>query len=328
MPGVSYASASSFFGEPDEEVAEAPSSRREPVARKRGRWETNDGTSTRRASDELSTPTKRRYTSRDATPPPHTPKSTGLRALTPPPLGLPFGMSSVASTSSLATPAFPGPLADLFSLYTALESVLLFHLANEGARVASSASRTNAAGVGTIRLPNLIDLPDLMKKIESSGRRFTERELATLVWVWSGCGIRNEDEEEDEELEIGGEEVGGMGFIVTKMRCGISGNIVTTYGLGISVTIKSNPQLPKLELIPSATSTSSSPGSPARTPEKKVVVPPSPTSIGRGRAGMSIVALWSQGNDSRREEFGRRLREWGRRCADEEAKQVCLTFPL
>lgn len=334
MEGVSYSPGGDFFGEPDEEVGEVEREQREQRRReveldmrrqggkrvKRGTSGIDDDLFVQAprgvaSTSKLSTPTKARVPPRSYEPP-RAPAAilAGQRA-SPPPLGLPFLPRSnvlLSSSPSIPTTPLPPPLADLLALHTALESVLLFHLANEGSRVASSTSSTNAAGEATIRLPNLIDLPDLSRKIESSGRRFNEKEFARLVWVWEGCGVG--EGEEEEELEIRSEgaakDAGGMGFIVSRTRCGTANAVVSTYGIGISVTVKTNPQLPKYELV-------GPPSSPSRSPEKKVA-PPSPNSLGRGREGMSVVALWSQGNDLRREEFGRRLKEWARRCAEDE----------
>ena len=340
IEGVSYSPGGDFFGEPDEEVGEVEREQREQRRReveldmrrqggKRVRRESSgcDDDLFVQAprgvapSSKLSTPTKARVPPRSYDETRAPPAILAGQRASPPPLGLPFLPRSNALSSSPSIPAtapLPPPLADLLALHTALESVLLFHLANEGSRVASSTSNTNAAGEATIRLPNLIDLPDLSRKIESSGRRFGEKEFAKLVWVWEGCGV---GEGEEEELEIRSEgatkDAGGLDFIVSRTRCGTANAIVSTYGIGISVTIKTNPQLPKYELV-------GPPSSPSRNSEKKVA-PPSPTSLRRGREGMSVVALWSQGNDLRREEFGRRLREWARRCAEDE---VSLFFGL
>jgi hypothetical protein len=263
------------------------------------------------------TPTKRRTVPQAVTPPSQL--LFGSLGARPTALGLPFSTAAQGHrpTRPLSSKnPLPPALADLLGLHTALESVLLFHLANEGSRVASSTSRPNRAGEATIRMTNLIDLPELVKMVMSSGRRFGEKELSKLLWVWEGCGLGEGtngvkiEDDEDVGLEIGAQETGGMGFIVTRTRCGTASNVITTYGLGISVTVRTNPQLPKFELV-------APPTSPSRTPAK-MVAPPSPSSIGKGRDGMSVVALWSQGNELRREEFHKRLREWGRRCVHEE----------
>lgn len=326
----SYSSDGNFFGEPDEEVGdvelEEQDTRRKEMGQKM-RIEAGKKR-TRRDSDEedlwihppsvgssSSTPQKRSVPPRTEPPTSRVlPRSTINSP--PPQLGLPFSTinasrAAFASVFSSASP-LPSSLADLVSIFTALESALLFHLANEGSSVASSTSRTNAAGEATIRIPNVIDLPDLGKKMESGGRRFGEKELSKLLWVWEGCGAGDESWDEDElNVEMQGKESGGMGFIVSRTRCGSANSIVNTYGIGISVGIKTNPQLPKFELL-------APPGSPTRSPKRAAQNPASPSSIGRGRDGMSVVALWSQGNEARREEFTRRLRDWGKRCADEE----------
>jgi hypothetical protein len=53
-------------------------------------------------------------------------------------------------------------------------------------------------------------------------------------------------------------------------------------------------------------------------------VPPSPSSIGKGRDGMSIVALWTQGKEDRRKEFERRLKRWARREGKEMVESEIL----
>ena len=141
---------------------------------------------------------------------------------------------------------------------------------------------------------------------------FSERELARLVWVWEGCGQGEGSRpstpvDDDDELSFERSEAGGMGFVITKTRTGSARAIVNTHGIGISVAVRANPQLPAFELLPPR-----SPGSSKALGKK--VAPPSPGSVGRGREGMSVVALWNQGQDGRREEFASRLRVWFDRC--------------
>lgn len=112
------------------------------------------------------------------------------------------------------------------------------------------------------------------------------------------------------------EEAGGMGFIISKTRTGSSNKYVATYALGISIFIKSNPQLPPMELLP-LSSPGGIPSSPVRSSSRKVSE--SPGSVRRGREGMSVVALWSQGSEGRRTEFASRLRAW--------SKQVGQPYP-
>lgn len=371
----SYSRSGNFFGEPDEEVGDAELARQDQkrkiledrmrvsTGKKRVRGSGEDGAeeeedlwihprsigSTSSSSRIVTTPSKRTVPSRTAVVQPRflprqSTSSSSSAPLPPPHLGLPFStintslsaFSSIFSSSNC--PPLPSPLSDLLSLHTALESALLFHLANEGSAVASSTSRVNEKGETEMRILNVIDLGELGRKIGSGGRRFGERELGELCWVWEGCGFGEEEDEreddEDEELNVEKERItsfanpgeeetgGGMGFLVsrTRTRCTSSHNIITTYGLGISVRIKTNPQLPKFELL-------APPGSPSRSPSRSPIrAPQSPGSIGKGREGMSVVALWSQGNEARRAEFARRLRQWGRRCAEEELVSFCSFF--
>lgn len=328
--GAQYSTSGNFFGEPDEEVGDAEETRREErrieVSRKmmvekgKKRFLTDDDD-----DDDLviqppsvlgnSTPSKFR---RLATPPPSSPTRL-LRATTPrSPLGKPFEQAQVFPTFSSApflSPLHPS-LASLLALYVSLESTLICHLANEGSGFASTTSKTDDAGVSTIRIPNLITLPKLAKLMATDGKKLGEKELSRLLWVWEGCGLKedaNEGDEDELNIEIKGEkERGGMGFLVSQTRCNWTNTIVNTHGIGISVSIKSNPQLPQFELI-------APPSSPTRgSATGNKVAPASPSSIGRGREGMSVVALWSAGKSDRRMVFAARLRKWAERCEAEE----------
>ncbi|GAA5886116.1 hypothetical protein JCM6882_004270 [Rhodosporidiobolus microsporus] len=270
-------------------------------------------------SSPFGTPTKSRSGStfaRPSTPPPRPAPTAESPASPSPSLGLPFAFQSPRSASRAAKTPLPPPLAGLLSLHSAVERSLILHLSTAGSSVASSTSEVDGeSGQAVVRMTNLIDLPQLSRMLESTGKRFGEDELRRLVWLWEGCGglvaeggRRNEDE------------AGGMGFVVTRARTSSAAGacISGTYGVGISVVVKTNPQLPKFELV-----------SPGR--RKEQVTPPSPSSVGKGREGMSIVALWTQGKEQRQVEVERRLRLWAKETGvkkedGEEQTDDTLTF--
>lgn len=285
---------------------------------------------------------------RAVTPPPlHRPTPTGAAS----PLGLPFAFQTDATTSTTTSPKrntarpLPPHLAALLSLHAAVERTLILHLSTAGSTIASTVSDTSRTEDGgataTVRMTNLIDLSTLGKMLASTGKRFTETELRRLVWVWQGAGggytapssscstaARKSPTKSSPSAMSGSivfgrdseDEVGGMGFLVTRARTASSSasaanngssslfnasgaRVSSTYGIGIAVAVRSNPQLPKLELV--------SPGRKGSIP-----TPPSPSSVGKGRDGMSIVALWTQGKEQRQREVERRLRAW----ADKQVK--------
>ena len=310
-PGLHYSPSGDFFGQPDEEVGEIErergESRRKAVEREMllesGR---RGGVGKGLGEDGRRTPTKKVH-------PPDVDVDSAplvLRQERPKlvPLGLPFNATKRPLISKL-----PEVLDRLLHLHASLESALFAHLAEAGSSLAASTSAPNNHGVSQIRIPRLIDFNKLKRLIESGGRNFVEKDLAELCWVWEGCGLGKggaEDELEVTGLEGEGleeDESGGMGFIISKTRTGSSNKYVATYALGISISIKSNPQLPSMELLP-LSSPGNTPSSPVRPASRKV--PESPGSARRGREGMSVVALWSQGSEARRTEFGTRLRTW------------------
>jgi hypothetical protein len=287
--------------------------------------------------EQSRTPTKRR--------PPPTESPTGpiyrpIDSRAAPKLGLPFTStkSTLASTSlkrrrthSSTSSPLPPCLASLVSLHNSLESALVLHLGREGSALASSTSSpSNHEGEKTVRIPKLIDYITLKALLESGGKRFSETELAQLLWIWEGCGLEGGPSSDDEELVIGLEGEGkmkargGVGFTITTTRTiGSMGKSIATYALGITLIVRQNPQLPLLSLVaPSsplrASHSSSVPSSPAfnspsRSPRKVITTgsrSPSANTSGSGRGSMNIVALWSQGSESRKIEITRRLREW------------------
>lgn len=332
MDGVTYSSSGDFFGEPDEEVGDiererADEKRRElqkrmlaeqssPDAKGKGKRRADfledglemEGKRGRRiGAEHLATPVKQQLSAslhrqRSPSPPP-----------APPRLAAPFAFREPTSTASSGPLVpLPKPLTELLDLQSAIESALIMHLSTSGSSVASTSTDFDQDGRATVRIPNLIELAELSRMARSGGQQLGDKELERLVWAWEGCGEALEEEEDDLRVVRGGdgdgvgEEVGGLGFLVSRKRVGKANNIQTTHGIGISVNIKSNPQLPKFELLPHSPS------------QKDKVTPPSPSSVGRGREGMNVVALWTQGKAARREELTRRLRAWGRRCAREE----------
>ncbi|ORY84079.1 hypothetical protein BCR35DRAFT_303129 [Leucosporidium creatinivorum] len=337
MDGVTYSSSGDFLGEPDEEVGDiererADQKRRElqrrmlveqssPDAKGKGKRRADflededaeiDGKRGRKTNaEQLATPVKQQLPSTL-----HRQRSLSPPAA-PPRLAAPFAFRdpSSASSSGPLVP-LPAPLADLLDLHSSIEGALIMHLSTSGSSVASTSTDFDQEGKATVRIHNLIEMAELSKMVRCGRRQFGVEELERLVWAWEGCGEMLEEEEDglrvvrDGEGGGVGEEVGGLGFLVSRKRVGKGNNIQSTYGIGISVNIKANPQLPKFELLPHSPS------------QKDKAAPPSPSSVGRGREGMNVVALWTQGKDARREELMRRLRAWGRRCAREEQARV------
>ena len=332
--GISYSPHGNFFGEPDETIHDADNDKADLRRRELEHQMRVASSSKRRrvidsSDDELvikqpkftTTPTKRSIPSSVLLSPPKPRSPFDLSGPTArpnqPALGAPFGLGPAFGAST--APDLPKPLADLLALHNAIESTLLLHLAASGALVASSlggGGQKADDGSTTIRMPALIDLPDLAKKLASGGKRCTEAELAKLVWVWQGCGqSEHSDEDSDDELTVekGGKglepgEAGGMGFIVSKMRVNGPTGIMGTYGVGLSVQVRTNVQRPKIELIP--------PPSPSRSPRRRTASAQQSVTVGGARDGMTIVALWTSGVASRRREFTRRLKGWLQRETD------------
>ncbi|GAA6051759.1 hypothetical protein JCM3770_002718 [Rhodotorula araucariae] len=295
------------------DVAQAVSST-SPTAKGKGRLLTFDDSDDELAVVRPSTPARAQRSRRAVTPPP--PPALPAGAASPSPsLGFPFTLQS-SSRGDAPAPPLPANLASLLALHSAVERALILHLSTAGSSLASTLSDVHPAeGTATVRMTNLIDLPTLARMLESTGKRFGEDELRRLVWAWQGAetdgGARVVAGTEDE--------VGGLGFVVTRARTAAApGRVAQTYGLGISVALRSNPQLPKFELV-----------SPGRDPRRDA--PPSPSSVGKGREGMSIVALWTQGKEDRRKEMDKRLRRWSEKQVkreDDLEDDGDLTFSL
>lgn len=307
----------------------------------------------------MASPSRRR-----AVTPPRRPlgAANGGKQAVSPALGLPFAFQTQPPPAT----ALPPHLASLLSLHAAVERTIILHLSTAGSTIASTVSDTtvdpeDGSSTTTVRMTNLIDASTLGRMLESTGKRFTETELRRLVWVWQGAGVlpasasassRDQDVSASpfrrksssgnatESIVLGRDsedEVGGMGFLVTRARTASSSpghsssgggasngsssllnasgaRVSHCYGVGIAVAVRSNPQLPKLELV-----------SPGRK-QAQAGPPPSPSSIGKGRDGMSIVALWAQGKEQRQKEVERRLRAWAERQLKTEVSRR-FSFP-
>lgn len=266
---------------------------------------------------------------RAVTPPPRPAFPLGLTSPSPStsssssaPLGFPFALQPSPRQRASTTAPLPAPLAALLALHSAVERALILHLSTSGSgsSLASTLSDVSDSGddaTATVRMPNLVDLATLSRMLESTGKRFGEDELRRLVWAWQGA----DDAPRANPAAAAENEVGGLGFVVSRARTAAAaapGRVAQTYGVGISVSVRANPQLPKFELV--------SPGRAARTRDQ---APPSPSSVGKGREGMSIVALWTQGKEARRVEMERRLRRWSERqvVVKREESEVRLCVP-
>lgn len=324
LPGAAaYSTMGDFLGQPDEQVGEAE--------RERG--------DSRRLALELQMLVEKSAT---ATPPqrrrppvrhPEPPRALSL-TLRSPALGLPFLASKPLFSSGAAKPPWaaaappvrstlPAPLASLLSLYYALEAALVAHLAGDGSALASSTSTRTAEGERTIRIPKLLDFFQLQSLLSSGGKQFGLQELAQLLWVWQGCGLTEfsapDTATSDDELVVGvpgarsEHERGGLGFIVSTTRTkGLDNKLVLTHALGISLIVRSNPQLPAFSLVPTSPRRVPLGARPRSSPRSSPAAAPqySPPSAGRGRESMSTVALWSQGSEHRRAEVAHRLMTW------------------
>ncbi|GAA5897180.1 hypothetical protein JCM8208_003748 [Rhodotorula glutinis] len=304
------------------EALKSPAARRPPASKGASRLLTFDSDDERDAVKVVtpsSTPNRARPRDRAVTPPPPPAFPVGLASPTPstssPSLGYPFALHASPrrpTAGARSTSPLPPALAALLSLHSAVERALILHLSTSGSgsSLASTLSDLDPdSGTAQLRMPNLVDLATLGRMLESTGKRCGEDELRRLVWAWQGA-----DDPASPRANVNGgvgvgvgggadDEVGGMGFIVSRARTATlaaPGRVAHTYGLGISVAVRSNPQLPKFELV--------SPGRQARRD-----APPSPSSVGKGREGMSIVALWTQGKEARRVELEGRLRRWSER---------------
>ncbi|KPV74731.1 uncharacterized protein RHOBADRAFT_53680 [Rhodotorula graminis WP1] len=318
----------------------SPRARRPPTTTGASRlltFDSDDERDTLKVVGPSRTPTRARPHDhrRAVTPPPRPAFPLGPASPTPSSsatatLGYPFALHTSPRRAGAGpqSPPLPPPLAALLALHNAVERALILHLSTSGsgASLASTLSDLDpdsGSGSGTgsgtahVRMPNLVDLSTLGRMLESNGRRCGEDELRRLVWAWQGA---NDDPASPPRRAnnggglgggLGDDEVGGMGFIVSRARTAVvaaPGRVAYTYGLGISVAVRSNPQLPKFELV-----SPGRPGHAAAAAAAAAAAPPSPSSVGKGREGMSIVALWTQGKEARRVELEGRLRRWSER---------------
>lgn len=159
-------------------------------------------------------------------------------------------------------------------------------------------------GFKTFRLENLVSWPVVRPIVErGSGKRFGPRELAQLLWLWQN------DPSDDQKprscyptdpVPVTEGEQTGMGFIISRVRVlkggALKKQLSYTYGIGIEINVRENPQLPTYSLQSPSKSVLSE--SPTRPPRR------SPTAL---REGMNLIALWSSRADERKAEIGRRL---------------------
>lgn len=186
--------------------------------------------------------------------------------------------------------ALPKSYENLLNLQVALERALMLYLSTEGraGQVASAVSTAAKHAVlrgeetYSVKLHNLASLVNLRSIVErASGRRFGEKELAQLLWLWqqkSRTGVRNE-----------------FGLVVTRMseRSGVNATKTTSYGIGLELTLKRNSAAANqstIEIVGCSINKQTSSG--ASTTH---------------RDGMSVVATWSQGSEHRKLEMRKRM---------------------
>jgi hypothetical protein len=175
----------------------------------------------------------------------------------------------------------PPPLAILMALHASLERTLLLHLATSGAPCLPPSPLHEEQF--TVRLPNLATYRSVRPAVErGAGHRFGEVELARLLALWDEAG----------------EERVGLTVSPHRELDRATGKKVYTYGIGIELRVRRNEQRPELEMVG--------------------VGGGGGVSRGSASVGMSVVALWSQGSEARREEVRKRL---GRKVL--QAYQVC-----
>lgn len=220
---------------------------------------------------------------------------------------------------STAAHELPYTYTNLLALHTAVERAILLHLATEGGGTVTSTTssprrtpsrrdrmrtpepdeaREGSGGpLKTFRLANFITWPSLRPIVErGSGKRFTETELAQLLWMWQGDELSDQPEESGQ-----GQVQRGMGFTISCVRAldpfTLPKRLRLTYGFGIEITARENPQLPSYTLC--SPGQRLAPESPSRT-----------RSPGRRPCnGMNVIALWSSQVEERKSEVARRLRE-------------------
>lgn len=187
----------------------------------------------------------------------------------------------------------PQSYQTLLSLHSALERALMLHISTEGkagliaSAVAHASSQSTNSTSYKVEIPNLAPYTTIRGTVERGcGFQFGHKQLSQLLWVWQAASdVRIRRAAEDKAR--------GLGFIVSKMNAPTkTGGRTATWGLGIELEIKRHVQEPALEL-----------GGASASPRK----PHPHVSQSGARDGMSVVALWSQGADSRKECLKRHL---------------------
>jgi hypothetical protein len=173
-----------------------------------------------------------------------------------------------------------------------------------------------------VSIPNLITYTNLRPIVENScGRRLGINEFSKLVGIWS------DGEESVSSLEKKEDEIRGLGFIVNKTRTldPKTGKKVWDWGIGIELKVVLPPKrqiTPPIQVsfgnAPSTPPSKNNSGfnSVSNSPNlinSEGFSPPLKNSIrnsnSNGREGMSIIALWHNGIESRKNEVARRLQE-------------------
>jgi len=208
-------------------------------------------------------------------------------------------LSAKYNLTSLNVP-LPESYQMLLNLHTAFERALMLHLTTEGkgGRIASavSASAADFSSTSRIRLENLATYNQLRAMVErGSGRRFGQTEFAQLLWLWNAASSTT-SAVLDDPFSDSPAPVSSLGFLVTKTTemSKTNGKKMSSWGIGIELDLKRNGEATERSL-----SIQNSPVS-----AKK---PTSPNKMAGKREGMSVVALWSQGAEERKNEIRLRL---------------------
>lgn len=185
----------------------------------------------------------------------------------------------------------PPAFNNILILHSALERAIMLHISTEGkagliasaVAHASSSSNHNNSSTYRVDIPNLAPFTALRPVVErGSGLRFDSKALSQLLWVWQTASdalmVRSDNTSR------------GLGFILGRMIDVTkgTGRRQPTWGIGIELDIKKHAPEPSLELMGSSAS-----------PSHKRAQQQAPTP--GGRDGMSVVALWSQGAEARKE---------------------------
>lgn len=189
----------------------------------------------------------------------------------------------------------------LLNLHTAFERALMLHLTTEGkgGRIASavSGSSSDFSKTHRIRLENLATYNQLRSMVErGSGRRFGQAEFAQLLWLWNAADtVKPVLDDPFIESPSTAAPASSLGFLVTKTveLSKSSGKRVNGWGIGIELDLKRNSEASERSLA-----IQNSPSSRKQS---------SPSKMAGKREGMSVVALWSQGAEERKNEIRLRL---------------------